>query len=286
VTKEIMFIDQAKLAPNDIIRGDIESKTFDYNIDILKSSIEAQGILTPLLVSQSDGKYLIVDGNRRFAAGVRAGLKEFPCLVIKELKSDNFAKITEVGFSANELRQNLTPSQEIEALKKVCVEGNLTLEEISESTGKTINQLMNISQRAGLHEEIIVMMDEGKISRSTSDKIVALPKEEQIEVVETLKALSIPLTEENIRLYRGRPARIENMHISKKIVKKLKENIGLHAEELEKLKRHYRNLEKELASAHQLVQRIWRVPELHDYLKDNQPGVYKDFKRVLAVLGF
>lgn len=283
MSREITFIEQKKLVPNDIIRADIESKTFDYNIDILKASIEVQGVLTPLLVSHSDGKYLIVDGNRRFAAGSKAGLKEFPCVVVEEYKSDNLAKITEVGFSANELRQDLTPSQEIEALKRVCEKGELTLEQIAEATGKTIDQLWDISRRTKLDKKIVEMMDKGEISKSATNRLTSLSSSEQLDVVTTFKSLGIPVTQSSVRLYRGHS--IKNRGISPKIVRKLQENIGLHAEELDKLKKHYRNLQKELVVAHELARKIWRVPELHDYIKDHYPEIYQDFRKVLVVLG-
>ena len=50
----------------------------------LVSSIQAHGILQPLLVRQEDGAYKVVDGSCRLAAGLQAGLTTFPCHEVPE----------------------------------------------------------------------------------------------------------------------------------------------------------------------------------------------------------
>ena len=86
--EKIVLIPAEKLKPNKIIRADIESRTFEYNLDLLENSIKSQGILTPLLVTESGDDYLIVDGNRRYVAGTRAKIKEFPCIIKKEINDE------------------------------------------------------------------------------------------------------------------------------------------------------------------------------------------------------
>ncbi len=284
--KEIIEISRDKLKPNDIIRADIESRTFDYNIDTLRDSIKARGVLTPLLVAQDDSKYIIIDGNRRYAAGVRAGLKIFPCIV-SGLKKDDFAGITELGFSANELRQDLTPSQETEALRRVCEKGGLTLVEIAESTGKTIDQLFKMSSRKNLHEEVVSMLDEGEISRSATHTMTSLSREEQKEVMDTFETLDIQPTQRNIAFYRGQKhGPSAKKPVSEKVIRKIQDNIGVQSEELSHLKKYYRDLQEEIKQAHEIVKKIWKVPELNDYMKENHPKIHRDFKNVLNVLGY
>lgn len=50
----------------------------------LKESIKRHGIMSPITVEEiSQGKYLLVDGGRRFRSATELGLKEVPAIVIK-----------------------------------------------------------------------------------------------------------------------------------------------------------------------------------------------------------
>src|SRR5438067_7322037 len=42
------------------------------------------GFITPLVAIERDGKYVIIDGQHRFSAGVEMGIKEFPVVVVPE----------------------------------------------------------------------------------------------------------------------------------------------------------------------------------------------------------
>lgn len=50
----------------------------------LTASIERIGFVTPLVVVERDGRFVIIDGQHRFAAGTELGLKEFPVIVVPE----------------------------------------------------------------------------------------------------------------------------------------------------------------------------------------------------------
>jgi ParB family transcriptional regulator, chromosome partitioning protein len=50
----------------------------------LTSSIERIGFVTPLVVVERDGKFVIIDGQHRFQAATDLGVKEFPVVVVPE----------------------------------------------------------------------------------------------------------------------------------------------------------------------------------------------------------
>ena len=52
------------------------------------------------------------------------------------------------------------------------------------------------------------------------------------------------------------------------------------------LKEYYRNLQKEITQAHEIAKKIWRIPELNDYIKEKYPKIYRNFKGVLDILGY
>jgi ParB family chromosome partitioning protein len=70
-------------------KGDLEvishqRKPRPAHLKALTTSIERVGFLTVLVAVERDGKYVIIDGQHRFQAGVELGMKEFPVLVVPE----------------------------------------------------------------------------------------------------------------------------------------------------------------------------------------------------------
>ena len=70
---------QLRLVPVSEIEGSFGSG--GESLDGLIDSIQAYGILQPLLVRRLRGRYQLLAGSKRLTAAVNAGLKEVPCLV-------------------------------------------------------------------------------------------------------------------------------------------------------------------------------------------------------------
>ena len=69
--------------------GDLEvighqRKPRPAHLKALTASIERMGFITPLVAIERDGKYVIIDGQHRFAAGAELGIKEFPVVVVPD----------------------------------------------------------------------------------------------------------------------------------------------------------------------------------------------------------
>src|SRR3954466_2143837 len=54
------------------------------HLKALTASMERMGFITPLVAVERDGKYVVIDGQHRFSAGVEVGIKEFPLVVVPE----------------------------------------------------------------------------------------------------------------------------------------------------------------------------------------------------------
>lgn len=68
---------------DDLIDHPNNNEDVTNTIDLV-TSIKEQGFTTPIEVTDygmEQGKYMIISGHRRRAAGVEAGLKQFPCIV-------------------------------------------------------------------------------------------------------------------------------------------------------------------------------------------------------------
>src|SRR5687768_11462069 len=54
------------------------------HLKALGVSIERMGFITPLITVEREGKYVVIDGQHRFQAGVELGVKEFPVVVVPD----------------------------------------------------------------------------------------------------------------------------------------------------------------------------------------------------------
>jgi ParB family transcriptional regulator, chromosome partitioning protein len=68
-------------------KGDLEvvghqRKPRPAHLKALTTSMERMGFITPLVAVERDGKYVVIDGQHRLAAGTELGVKEFPVVVV------------------------------------------------------------------------------------------------------------------------------------------------------------------------------------------------------------
>lgn len=80
-TAAMVAVDRIRFHPRNIRRelGDLRDLT---------ASIEAEGVLQPLLLHRTDFGLQVVDGHRRLAAAKLAGLHRVPALIVDELDDD------------------------------------------------------------------------------------------------------------------------------------------------------------------------------------------------------
>lgn len=113
----------------------------------LTDSIKANGILQNLTVvpkPNDDGKYLVVIGNRRYEAGLGAGLTEFPC-VISDM---DHTKQLETMLIENMNRSDLTVYEQAKGFEQLTLAG-YSVNDIAEKTGfsqSTVRRRINLCQ--------------------------------------------------------------------------------------------------------------------------------------------
>ena len=100
----------------------------------LKASIEAKGILEPILVRPRDGgRFTIISGERRFRAALEAGLSELPCIVIEATD----AEVLEIALIENLQRKDLSPLEEAEGYSTLQEKHGYTHDQIAKAVGKS-----------------------------------------------------------------------------------------------------------------------------------------------------
>jgi len=117
----------------------------------LSASIKEKGVLEPLLVlARSDGKYMIIAGERRWRASRLAGLTELPCI---QVDTDEQG-VAEIALIENLQRRDLTIWEEADGLKALAEKFGYTQDQIAQKISKsrpTVSELMSV---AGLPRDI------------------------------------------------------------------------------------------------------------------------------------
>src|SRR5229473_1469802 len=105
----------------------------------LAQSIQASGIIQPVVLRRVGGRYQLLAGERRWRAAQRAGLSRVPA-VIREVTDEAALEITLVE---NIQREDLNPIEEARAYERLTVDFHLTQENVAERTGKDRTTVAN-----------------------------------------------------------------------------------------------------------------------------------------------
>ncbi|MBR5428370.1 MAG: ParB/RepB/Spo0J family partition protein [Clostridia bacterium] len=143
----------------------------DEALNDLTESIREHGVLQPILVRPvSDGSYRIVAGERRYRAAVNAGLKSVP--VIVKVLSDRDAAL--IALIENLQREDLTPFEEAEGIKKLMEEYGLTQEQTGDRLGRSRSAVTNALRLLELPAEIREMVEKDELSASHARTLLGL----------------------------------------------------------------------------------------------------------------
>ena len=117
-----------------IDENDDNPRTRIENVEDLKASIKANGLLQPIVVrgNQPNKHWKVIAGSRRFKACKELGLAAIPCIVID---ADD-AKAYELATAENIVRENMTAVDEANAVSKLFAKGK-SRTEIAAMFGKT-----------------------------------------------------------------------------------------------------------------------------------------------------
>ena len=145
-------------------------ESFDHgDLEDLVNSIKKHGILQPLIVSQKDGQYQLIAGERRFRAAKILEMKTVPCLV----RSAEALEKLEWALIENIQRAELNPLEEANAYQKLVEDFNLTQEEVAEKVGKKRTTIANTLRLLSLPREIQEALREGKITTGHAKVILS-----------------------------------------------------------------------------------------------------------------
>src|SRR5437868_2652916 len=150
----------------------------------LANSITVNGIIQPIVVRPSGGRYQLVAGERRWRAAKLAGLETVP-VVIQDIPDERLLEITLVE---NIQREDLNPIETALAFDRMIKELNLSHEQVGERTGKDRSTITNLLRLLQLPADLQNLVAIRRLSQGHARCLLGIPQELQREVAEKVVA--------------------------------------------------------------------------------------------------
>jgi len=156
--------------------SDQPRRSFDKDkLAELAESIATHGVIQPILVVKNGDRYRIIAGERRWRAAKAAGLKTIPAIV----RDYDELKVYEVALIENLQREDLNPIEEAFGYKSLMDRFKMTQELISERVGKSRSTVANALRLLSLPDEVLHLIEEGKLSSGHAKVILSLSTAKQ-----------------------------------------------------------------------------------------------------------
>ena len=179
-------------------------KIFDENnLDDLTNSIKERGMIQPIIVRKSnntEGKFEIIAGERRWLAAQRAGLHKVPVVITQadDLKSLEFAIVENVQ------RHDLNPLEEAQGYKRLIDEFSYDQEKVSKFIGKSRSYIANSLRLLTLPDEVIKLIETQKLTAGHAKTLVGLENANFVASKIIEKNLSVRQAENFVKIFKSR----------------------------------------------------------------------------------
>ena len=186
-------IDQVHVNPNQ------PRKLFDSSaLQELASSIQASGVIQPVVVRRVNGAYQLIAGERRWRAARQAGLERIPAVV----RDATDAESLEMALVENLLREDLNPMEEAEAYQKLLAQFGWTQEELAQRIGRDRSSIANSLRLLRLPEVLQADLRAGRLTMGHAVALLSLTSPaDQLRLREEILAhsWSVRATEQSAR---------------------------------------------------------------------------------------
>ena len=173
--------DAVRMLPIRLIDPNRDQPRRSFDEDALRelaASIEAVGVIQPIIVAESGERYSIIAGERRYRASRMAGLDEIPAIV----RNWDEQRRLEAALIENLQRDDLNPIEEALGVKRLMEESSLTQEKVAERLGKSRPAVANLLRLLTLEESVQQMLIDGKLSAGHARALVTVDKKRQVQL--------------------------------------------------------------------------------------------------------
>jgi len=227
-SSSISEIELSKIQPNpDQPRTVFEEEALEE----LATSIRALGVIQPITLRETGTeKYMIISGERRYRASLKAGLERIPAY-IKTAEDEN---VVEMALIENIQREDLNSIEIALAYQKLIDNYGLTQERLSERVGKKRTTIANYLRLLKLPAEIQMGLKDKKIDMGHARALIPVEDPEvQLAFYEQIlvDGLSVRSVEEMVRTL-GEGSNPLKKESNEKSVRKLPEEYNMLKEHL------------------------------------------------------
>ena len=173
--------DAVRMLPIRLIDPNRDQPRRSFDEDALRelaASIEAVGVIQPIIVAEVGERYSIIAGERRYRASRMAGLDEIPAIV----RNWDEQRRLEAALIENLQRDDLNPIEEALGVKRLMEESSLTQEKVAERLGKSRPAVANLLRLLTLEQSVQQLLVEGKLSAGHARALVTVDKKRQVQL--------------------------------------------------------------------------------------------------------
>lgn len=161
-------------------------KTFEAEqLQDLAASIREYGVLQPIIVRKTGGRYELIAGERRLRAAAIAGLEKIPAIV----KSFADRDVALIALIENLQREDLDYFEEAEGYARIISSFGITQEDLAARIGKSQSAIANKLRLLKLSEKVRAIISRGIMTERHARALLKLTSEkEQSAVIERVCA--------------------------------------------------------------------------------------------------
>ncbi len=150
------------------------------SMDQLTASVRQKGVLQPILVRPSNGKYEVVAGTRRFKAATIAGLKSIPA-VVREIDDQ---EALEMMVIENLQREDVHPLEEAQGYFILSRKPGYDAAKIAEKIGRSVKYVYDRMKLLSLTKEAKELFLKGKFEAGHAILLARLTPSQQEEAID------------------------------------------------------------------------------------------------------
>ena len=182
---------------------------FDENaLNEMVASIQASGLLQPIVVRPRQGGYELIAGERRWRAIQRLGWEKIPAII----KDVDDRTVLTLALIENLQRDDLSPIEEATSYQRLMDEFDVSQSEVARLVGRDRSTVANALRLLKLPAEVREMVQDGRLSEGHARALLGLPDNGAMEILArkaVMEGWSVREIEARVRGERGgrRPGR-------------------------------------------------------------------------------
>ncbi|HYJ52277.1 MAG TPA: ParB/RepB/Spo0J family partition protein [Allosphingosinicella sp.] len=169
----------------------------------LAESIQARGVIQPIVVRPHGHRFQIVAGERRWRAAQRAQLHELPAIV----RDFSDEETLEVALIENIQRQDLNAIEEAQAYQRLVADYGHTQEELGRIVHKSRSHVANLLRLLDLPASVQIMVGTGQLSMGHARALVTARDPEALAEEIVRRGLSVREAEKLARAGKAKKPR-------------------------------------------------------------------------------